>query len=142
MKQILLLLTLCIGAALSIQAQTGKISGKLTYPGEGIPTDLVVCVTVTSLYAEPTYCSNDAAKRLRDAKVVFTVNRRGATYSATVPAGSYLIYAKTGEMPGHKAYYDEFVKCGMSVECTSKRPITLKVAAGKTKSGITVGDFW
>lgn len=142
MKKALFLAAILIGTAFSTQAQTGKISGKLTYPGEGIPSDLIVCVTVTSLYAEPTFCSNDTGKRLREAKVTFTINRRAASYSVAVPAGSYLIYAATADMPGVKAYHDEFVRCGMSVECTSKRPITIKVTAGKTKTGITVGDFW
>ncbi len=133
---------LLIGFSISAAAQTGKISGKLTYPGEGIPTDLVLCVTVTSLYAEPTYCSNDKPSRLSAAKIAFRLNYRGASYTVTLPAASYYIYAKTSEMRGVKAYYDDFIKCGMSVECTSKTPIVVKVKAGQTRSGITVGDFW
>lgn len=131
-----------LAVSISAAAQSGKISGKLTYPGEGIPTDLVLCVTVTSLYAEPTYCSDDSSSRLTAAKIAFRVNRRGATYTVTLPAASYYIYAKTGEMRGHKAYYNDFVKCGMSVDCTSKTPIVVKVKAGQTRTGITVGDFW
>lgn len=142
MKKSILATALLIGFSISAAAQSGRITGKLTYPSDGIPADLVLCVTVTSLYAEPTYCSNDRPARLTAAKIAFKLNYRAASYSVSVPAASYYIYAKTGEMQGVKAYYDEFIKCGMSVECTSKTPIVVKVKAGQTRSGITVGDFW
>ena len=142
MKKSILATALLIGFSISAAAQSGRITGKLTYPSDGIPADLVLCVTVTSLYAEPTYCSSDRAARLTAAKIAFKLNYRTASYSVSVPAASYYIYVKTGEMHGVKAYYDEFIKCGMSVECTSKTPIVVKVKAGQTRSGITVGDFW
>jgi len=142
MKKLMVLTALLIGFSISAAAQSGKITGKLTYPSDGIPTDMVLCVTVTSLYAEPTFCSNDKTSRLTAANIAFRLNYRGASYSVSLPAASYYIYAKTSEMRGHNAYYNEFVKCGMSVECTSKTPIVVKVKAGQTRSGITVGDFW
>ncbi len=142
MAKLLALIALTIGLTMSASAQPGKITGKLTYPSDGIPTDMVLCVTVTSLYAEPTYCSNEGAARLRQAKIAFKLNYRAASYMISLPRGSYYVYAMTGEMPGVKAYYDELIKCGIRVECTSKEPIVIKVTAGKTRSGITVGDFW
>jgi len=48
----------------------------------------------------------------------------------------------TSEMPGVKAYYDEFIKCGAKIECKSKRPIAMKVKSGQIVRGITIGDFW
>lgn len=142
MRRLLILLTLFCGSLISASAQPGKITGKLTYPGEGIPTDLALCVTVAPLNAGPTYCSKDRPARLLQAKITFTVNHRAASYTISLPAGSYYVYAKTREMAGVRAYYDEFIKCGIRVECTSKEPIIIKVKAGKTRSGITVGDFW
>lgn len=142
MKSLILLVAITIATSVSAFAQPGKITGKLTYPSDGIPTDMVLCVTVTSLYAEPTYCSNDGAARLRQAKIAFKLNYRAASYTISLPAGSYYVYAMTSEMPGVKAYYDELIKCGIRVECKSKEPILIKVKAGKTRSGITVGDFW
>ena len=142
MKKLILMTALLIGLSISAAAQSGRITGKLTYPSDGIPADLVLCVTVTSLYAEPTYCSSDRAAKLTAAKIAFKLNYRAASYSVSLPAASYYIYAKTGEMQGVKGFYDEFIKCGMSVECTSKTPIVVKVKAGQTRSGITVGDFW
>lgn len=142
MKRLIMMFALLGVCAIAAAAQSGKITGKLTYPSDGIPRDLVLCVKVTSLYAEPVYCSNMSAAKLREAKIAFKLNYRAANYSVTLPAASYYIYATTGEMPGVKAYYNEFVKCGMSVECTSKKWIVIKVKAGQTRSGITVGDFW
>ena len=138
----LLLLALIGISALSASAQSGKITGKLTYPGDGIPSDLVVCVKSESLYAEPVYCSNDPASRLRKAKVVFNLRYRAASYDVSLPAGTYRVYATTDEMPGVKAYYAEFIKCGMTVRCKSKTPITVRVRQGQTTAGIKVGDFW
>lgn len=142
MKKLLILLAIFSGSVISASAQSGRITGKLTYPGEGIPTDLVLCVTVAPLNSGPTYCSKDRPARLQQAKITFKVNHRAASYTISLPAGSYYVYAKTREMPGVKAFYDEFIKCGIRVECTSKEPIMIKVKAGKTRSGITVGDFW
>lgn len=138
----LILTTFVLCSAAAAFAQPGKISGKLTYPGDGIPSDLIMCVKRTDLYAEPTYCSNDSAKRLRDAQVVFRLRTRSAAYDVTVPAGTYQIWATTRQMPGVRAYYDEFVRCGMTVRCKSKAPITIRVRKGQTASGIKVGDFW
>lgn len=130
------------GMTFSTMAQSGKITGKLTYPGDGIPTDLVLCVKSVNLYAEPTFCSNDRSSRLREGKVAFKLSHRAASYEISLPGGTYLVYATTGEMPGVKAYYDEFIKCGMTVRCKSKRPINVKVRPGQTTAGIKVGDFW
>lgn len=142
MRKLFILLALLSGSSILAFAQSGKISGKLTYPSDGIPRDMVLCVKVASLYAEPIYCSNNRASRLREGKIIFKLNYRAASYEISLPDGSYYLYATTGEMPGVKAYYDEFVKCGMSVDCKSKRPIAVRVRPGKTVRGITVGDFW
>ncbi len=133
---------LLLGLSVTGVAQSGRITGKLTYPGEGIPRDTVVCVQTMGVSGTPTYCSNTKAATLKAAKITFKVNARAASYDVRLPAGTYQIYATTREMPGHKAFYNEFVKCGMSIECQSKRPIAIRVAAGKTVKGITVGDFW
>ena len=141
-KRPFLLITLLLGSAIAVFAQPGKIAGRLTYPGDGIPPDLTMCVKRTDLYAEPTYCSNDRASRLRAANVIFRLRTRGAAYDVTVPAGTYLIWATTSEMPGVRAYYDEFTRCGMTVRCKSKSPVTVRVRRGQTTAGIKVGDFW
>ena len=142
MKRFILLVAITIAASVSAFAQPGKITGKLTYPSDGIPADMVLCVKVTSLYAEPTFCSNDRASRLREAKIIFKLNYRRASYEISLPSGTYYLYAMTSEMPGVKAYYDELIKCGVKIECKSKQPSAVKVRPGQIVKGITVGDFW
>ncbi|HQZ95621.1 MAG TPA: hypothetical protein PLP21_04845 [Pyrinomonadaceae bacterium] len=142
MKRSIILVALFIGLTVSAYAQSGVISGKLVYPGDGIPRDMVLCLKVTTLYAEPVYCSNNKAAVLREAKISFKMNFRAATYEIAAPSGTYLLYGMTSEVPGHKAYYNEFVRCGMSVDCHSKKPIPVKVKPGQKVKGIGVGDFW
>lgn len=136
---------LFIGTALSVSAQSSGIAGKLTYPSDYIPPEMIVCVSKGG----ETYCSNKSRTRLSAAKISFRLNYRAANYEVRLPAGSYLIYgtfprgkAPTPGMEGLKAYYNDFVKCGMDIKCTSKKPISIKVAAGRTVRGITVGDWY
>lgn len=111
----------------------GRISGGLTYPGEGIPTNLHICVEETKKGA--TVCSNSPKDGFS-----FKVNRASASYSVSLPAGTYHIYAT---VPGQaRAYYTEFISCGMSVDCRSHRKIAVRVRGGKTTGGIMVGDWY
>jgi hypothetical protein len=121
-------------AIAAVAQGNGKITGKLTYPSEFIPSDMAVCVESP----ERTVCSNSRNK----AGYVFKVNRASARYEVSLPPGKYYIYAKTREMPGEKAYYNEFVRCGMNVRCKSKRLIRITVRSGRTVSGITLGDWY
>lgn len=132
---------LVFGFATAASAQTGRITGKLVYPGDGIPRDLAVCVIARSV-DDATYCSNSKAATLRAARIAFKVDRRNRVYQVSLPPGSYLIFAKTREMSGHQAFYNEYVKCGMEYTCRSQKPVTLNVRSGHTIMGIIVGDFW
>ena len=135
MRRFLILLALIISVVTITTAQrTGKMSGKLTYPSDYIPPDMVLCVESPG----KAVCSNSTSKP----GFVFRINTRAASYEITLPAGKYHLYGRTSEMQGVKAYYNEFVKCGMDVKCKSKRKIQLDVKAGKTIRGITVGDWY
>jgi len=141
MKKLIMFLIMLGAMVLANFAQTGKIAGKLTYPGEGIPPDLVLCVKTAS--SNPaTFCSNYRTSLLRDNGIVFKVRTRTAGFEISLPAGSYYLYATVSEMGSMKAYYNEFVKCGMSVGCKSKKLIVVRVRAGQTTRGITVGDWY
>ena len=145
-----LLISIALFSVLTIPAlsQTGKITGKLTYPSDYIPPKMILCVE-KSIGSMNVFCSNDTASRLRRAKIKFYLNHNAASYQIRLPAGKYFIFATfpdgkapTGDMEGVKAYYNEFVKCGMSVECKSKKPIALVVRSGRSVRGITVGDWY
>lgn len=135
MKRFLILFVLIISAFFVIRAQdSGEISGKLTYPSDYIPLDMVLCVESPSRVV----CSNSKSK----SGFIFRIKPNAASYRITLPVGNYYIYALTNEMRGVKAYYNEFVRCGMNVQCKSKRKIQLVVKAGKPIRGIMVGDWY
>jgi hypothetical protein len=135
MKGKTFLLVLTFLTVLTANAQnSGKISGNLTYPSDYIPPDMVLCVESSS----KVICSNSKNK----SGFVFRINTTSASFQITLPPGKYYIYGLTKEMRGVKAYYNEFVRCGMNVKCKSKKKIRLDVKAGRTIRAITVGDFW
>jgi hypothetical protein len=145
MKKLVILLTLFGCLAISAAAQTGRISGNLTYPSDYIPPEMILCVTRN----KQNYCSNESAARLSKARIRFNLNHRRASYEVRLPAGTYYIYgafpkgkAPTSDMENLKAYYNDFVKCGMNIKCTSKKPIAIKVAPGQTVRNITIGDWY
>lgn len=135
-------MTLISAFAVMSFAQTGKISGKLTYPSDGIPTDTVLCVIDAASNGSAAVCSNAGRKALLSANVAFKLSFRSATYEVSLPAGTYFIFSMTGEMPGHRAFYNEFVRCGMSVECKSTKRVVVRVKPRTTTRGIAVGDYW
>ena len=145
MKSFLFLLALSCCFVVSVSAQSARITGKLTYPSDYIPPEMVICVTRDV----ETYCSNQLSSRLSAAKISFRLNHRAASYEVRLPAGRYYIYgtfprgkAPTRDMEGIKAYYNDFVKCGMNVNCKSKKPIAIKAVAGRIVRGITIGDWY
>jgi hypothetical protein len=149
MKRLLALAALLTATSLAAVAQNGKITGKLTYPSDYIPTTMIVCVYAADGLPGDRYCSSDNASNLRKAGFIFRVNHRAASYQVQLPAGSYYLYATfpKGKAPVadyeyYKAYYNEFVRCGMSVDCPSKRNIAVDVRAGRTTGGITLGDWY
>jgi hypothetical protein len=148
MKKICIILVFTIFLSSQIIATTGagkgRITGRLTYPSDGIPTTMIVCVT-RILKRSYTVCSNYRNKR----GFVFRVNRAKARYSISLPAGNYYIYATfprgkapTDGMERYRAYYSQFVRCGMSVECHSHKRLIVRVRTGRTTSGIMVGDWY
>lgn len=149
MRTLLVLAALLTAMSISALAQNGKITGKLTYPSDYIPTTMVVCVYAADGSANDRYCSSDKASNLTRAGFAFRLNYRTASYQVQHPAGSYYLYATfpKGRAPvadyeNYKAYYNEFVRCGMSVDCPSKRKIAVSVRAGRTTGGITLGDWY
>lgn len=144
MKKLLIFLLLVGCSVISAFAQSGRVTGKLTYPSDYIPPEMILCVTKSG----QTFCSNERA-RLKQAGISFRLNHRAASYEISLPAGTYYIYATfprgkapTRDMEGLKAYYNDFIKCGMNVNCTSKKLIAVKVNSGRTVRGITIGDWY
>lgn len=130
--------------ALNPGPSRGIIKGNLTYPSDEIPQGLILCATRV-LKVSFTVCSTSSNKR----GLSFFINRARQKYSISVPAGTYYVYATfpkgrapTGDLEEYKAYYTEFVRCGMSVKCKSHRRIKIRVRNRQVRSGITIGDWY
>lgn len=107
----------------------GFIEGKLIYPSDGLPADLQVCAN--NLDMGTTSCTS---RHIR--------SPAGWGYRLGVPAGLYHVFASTRQMPGYRAYYSDFVLCGMNVSCTSHAPIEVEVRPGEATGNIDPGDWY
>ena len=115
----------------TVSPTSGLITGSLSYPSEGLPDDLEVCAVNT--LTESQYCTND---KINSDKFTY-----GIGYNVEVPVGSYLVYSKT-QYDTYKAYFSEFVTCGLEANCQSHEPIIVFVSAGQTVENIDPGDWY
>jgi hypothetical protein len=110
------------------KVEKAKISGKVSYPSEGVPDDLIVVIK---------NIENGSTFQIRN------WDRISLKYSAELDApGNYEVYAITDEMKGYKAYYSEFVRCGMNYDCPSHKPVVLRLSPGTDLNGIDPGDWY
>jgi hypothetical protein len=103
----------------------GTITGKLSYPSEGIPPLKVVAFDATS-----------------QAPVAFVETEAGqSTYSLSVPFGGYYVVAYTldGQLAGG---YTTAVPCGLSAECTNHILLPVPVLAGIAADDIDPADWY
>lgn len=109
----------------------GKLTGTVSYPSEFIPDGLKVCAE-SSVSAQE-YCTSNIYQD--------SSSQTGFAYELEVPEGGYYVYAI---VPGdtYKAYYSEFVTCGMEVGCPSHTPILVTVRAGEMVEDIDPGDWY
>ncbi len=115
----------------------GTIEGSLSYPSEGIPSQMEICAEDTS--TKEKHCTKT---HIQDQKYTY-----GVGYKIEVPAGSYLVFAyfpagHAGYEATYRAYYNEFVTCGLSVDCTSHDPIVVTVAAGQMVTEVDPQDWY
>lgn len=121
------------------EAHWGAVSGSLGYPSEFIP-DLGVCAETTD-QAEY-YCTYEM---LESDDYTY-----GYGYKISVPPGDYYIYAhlvdeknpNIGYTDQYKAYYSQFVNCGMSVDCTSHKPVKVTVDRNEHVTRIDPIDWY
>lgn len=65
----------------------------------------------------------------------------GKGYKLKVSPGSYYVYAQLPDGV-YKAYYSEFVPCGLSINCPSHEPVEVEVSAGETVTGVDPQDWY
>jgi hypothetical protein len=111
---------------LAIASDAGTLEGSLGFPSEGIPKNMKVCAQNEE--TREIYCTKTHIKY-----------KNGEGYRLGIPAGNYKVYSEVSGYPdleGYKAYYSDFVKCGLNIKCSSHKPVIVGVLPGKTTSGV------
>lgn len=113
--------------------KNGVIEGSLGYPSEGIPETIVICAE--SLDNNETVCTNN---HLKDSKYTY-----GIGYKIEVPQGKYHVYAYIPNFnQDYRAYYNDFVTCGFSIDCPSHKPIAVEVTASLATTNVDPQDWY
>lgn len=107
----------------------GMIEGELSYPSDYIPPDMQVCAE--EIDSKRLTCS---ARKTRRGKQM--------RYSVSLPPGEYFVFAQTKDSPGQRAYYSEFVVCGLNAACKSHKPIAVAIAPGVVRKQIDPQDWY
>lgn len=113
--------------------QVGYIEGSLSYPSEVIPEEMQICAE--TLQRQKVTCTTEHIQ-------IDIENGYGLGYNLEVPAGNYYVYAFLPSNTNQKAYYNEFVTCGLKASCPSHVPIEVIVAAGETVKDINPHDWY
>ncbi len=113
----------------------GIIEGSLSYPSEGIPDDIKTCAQ--NIDTKKYYCMPGS---FIDKKYKYENG-----YLIYVPAGKYNVFSSVSSNPTSnntfRAYYNNYVKCGLKAGCKDHKLITVVVETGKTVSGIDPSDW-
>lgn len=134
----------------SATTEEGTITGPPSYPSEGIPQDLQVCA-VSIADSAKVFCDNVGQKQTKNECELGSPDQENCVspplvnFSIKVPAGEYYVYSIVKSKPDYKAYYNEFSKCGNSVDCPKeghKQYINVKVAANATVKDIDPSDWY
>ena len=107
----------------------GYIEGSLSFPSEQIPPTTICAVNQTT---GQEYCTSE---NIEDPKYTY-----GTGYELQVPTGKYVVYALS-KFPG-RAYYNEFVTCGLRADCPSHKVIIIEVKDGQTTTGVDPQDWY
>lgn len=109
--------------------ETGIISGKLSYPAEGIPALRIVAFPVDG--STPSYM--DTAPNQ-------------SSYTFELPVGTYHIVAyvlpSEGFPGGFAGGYTQAIPCGLAVECADHSLIDVTVTGGETIPNIDLSDWY
>lgn len=94
----------------------GTVAGTLAYPSEVLPAQRVCALNVVD---EKEYC--------------LQTTEGESSYAIPVPEGEYQVYAALeDDATGKRAYFSEFVRCGLKAECKDHSPVTVLVKTGET----------
>lgn len=104
------------------------IEGRFMYPACSTPSDLVVCAEDRSTGVR--HCAGPVAPG-------------SDSYRLEVPAGRYAVYAESpAHRPGYRAFYNESVRCGLSVECQDRSPVLVQAEVGRRIENVNPADWF
>jgi hypothetical protein len=106
----------------------GTITGQLSYPSSALPPDLEVCAA--NRVTQEEQCTTDRS---------FDSASKQFAYRMELPIGQYLVYGRT---MGRRAYYSQYVVCGLRPDCPSHDPLVVPVESGQTTEGVDPGDWY
>lgn len=112
--------------------EKGFVEGSLSFPSEVIPKDMKVCTE--ALDGRTIVCTES---QIKDSKYTY-----GVGYKLETPIGKYYVYATTNDRLFYKAYYSEYVTCGLSVNCTSHKPVVVEVKEDEITSNVDPQDWY
>lgn len=120
------------------KAGKGFIEGSLGYPSEGIP-EMNICAENVS-----TKVLTCTSKKINNRKYTY-----GEGYRLEVPTGTYYVFATLlpagaggSAFANYKAYYSEFVTCGIDANCPSHAPVKVVVHVNQTVPQIDPIDWY
>ncbi|MFA5134514.1 MAG: hypothetical protein WC505_01865 [Patescibacteria group bacterium] len=120
-------------------AHWGSISGSVSYPSEMLPFMGICAETVDGA---DQYCTYEL--------VPDGSSLSGYGYELAVPPDEYYVFAhevaagneSVGYVDEYRAYYSEFVTCGLEYTCPSHKPIPVEVARNQYLQGIDPTDWY
>ncbi|HSX39383.1 MAG TPA: hypothetical protein VLI92_02225 [Candidatus Saccharimonadales bacterium] len=105
--------------------KAGNVSGKICYPGEGIPP--------LKIYLQNTTTNAVLVQSTSQ-------NQNSYSFSNVIPGTYYAFaYVKGGNLGGD---YSPAVPCGLSVNCTDHKPIAVNVVSGSSLTNIDICDWY
>ncbi|NCN82529.1 MAG: hypothetical protein GW947_01050 [Candidatus Pacebacteria bacterium] len=111
--------------------QLGTIEGSLSFPSSGIPDTLEICAE--NIKTEESICTGEIQKS--------DDYEYGFGYKLELPPASYTVYSRLPNDP-YRAYYSDFVICGLVASCPSHKPVVIDVAENMTISNIDPQDWY
>jgi hypothetical protein len=112
--------------------ETGFIRGTVWHPQDPIPNDLIACAAELNTQLE--FCTQE-----QRSGVGFTDTY---AFQLEVPIGEYYVYSYRTSQPNLKAYYSEFVTCGLRGDCPSHARLIVQVEEGVTINDIRPHDWF
>lgn len=115
-----------------IAAAKGYLEGSLSFPSEGIPSNMFICAD--NIEMAITFCT---AKQIKSSKYQY-----GVGYKLPVRGGTYNVYAFVDGNPEYRGIYSEYVTCGLNASCKSHASINVDINPGQTLTKIDPTDWY